>query len=93
MLVHAGDGQPLFIESWYMAMEPYNEQFHGTRPVVGQIEYKPCRLAGTRIEPPISVPIPTTLPPVLMRAPSPPELPPEMSWLLNALMDCPNTWL
>lgn len=56
----------------------YKEQSHGTRPVVGHIEYRPCKLEGTRIEPPMSVPIPKTLPPDPIRAPSPPELPPEI---------------
>lgn len=71
----------------------YKEQSHGTRPVVGHIEYRPCRLAGTRIEPPMSVPIPKTLPPEPIRAPSPPELPPEIRAWLKAFTDWPNTWL
>lgn len=65
----------------------YNDESHGTRPVVGQIEYKPCRLDGIRIEPPISEPMPRTLPLSPTRAPSPPELPPEMRLGLKALTD------
>lgn len=69
----------------------YKEQSHGTRPVVGKMEYRPCRSEGTRIEPPMSVPIPRTLAQEPSRAPSPPELPPEMRAVFKALTDCPKT--
>jgi hypothetical protein len=46
-----------------------------------------------RIEPPISVPIPSMLPPEATKAPSPPEDPPEMRSTLKAFTLCPKTWL
>lgn len=70
-----------------------NDQFHGTRPVVGHSPYKPWRLAGMRIEPPISVPIPSMLPPEATKAASPPEDPPEIRLTLRAFTLCPKTWL
>lgn len=65
----------------------------GTRPVVGERPYRPCRLAGMRTEPPMSVPMPTMEPRQPIRAPSPPEEPPEMRVLSKALTDCLKMWL
>lgn len=49
---------------------------------VGFIPYTPLNAAGARIEPPISVPIPTGEPRHATRAPSPPEDPPGVSRVL-----------
>ena len=65
---------------------------YGTRPTLGLIPYTPLHIAGTRIEPPMSVPTPNTLPLIAMSAPSPPELPPGVRMLLSGLRVLPNTW-
>lgn len=46
-----------------------------------------------RIDPPKSVPMPSTLPLALTREASPPELPPEINRRLSGFTHCPNTWL
>lgn len=49
--------------------------------------------AGIRIDPPISVPIPSGLPLAPTSDPSPPELPPEIKALFSGCTHCPKTWL
>lgn len=66
---------------------------YGCLPDDGDSPYNPHKLAGIRIEPPISVPMPRMLPLAQTRLASPPELPPEMSALLSGWTHCPKTWL
>jgi hypothetical protein len=71
----------------------YPLRSYGCRPEVGDKPYSPHSPAGMRTEPPISEPIPKTLPRAATSADSPPLLPPEIRPRLSGLRHCPKTWL
>ena len=65
----------------------------GIRLADGRMAYVPLQMAGIRIEPAMSEPIPRTEPRMAIKAPSPPDEPPAVRLDRWGLRVRPKTWL
>lgn len=64
---------------------------YGMRSAEGRNAYVPLQMAGIRIDPAMSVPTPSTDPPMAIKAPSPPDEPPAVRFDRWGLSVRPNT--
>lgn len=64
----------------------------GTRPCGGLNPYRPLKLAGMRMDPPMSLPVASVVSPAASAAPDPPDDPPVVKRRFHGLRMTPHSF-